>query len=212
MPKAATSSSEFIPAVILAGGAGRRLGQVDKALVALGHRPLIAHVVARLAPQVGALAISANCDPDRFGRLGLPVLPDTVPGRPGPLAGLLAGLDWAAAAHPAARRLLTVPVDCPFLPVDLVARLAAKAGAGEVALAASSGRRHPVVALWPLALAAKLRAGLADGSLRKVEAFAMGEPHVVVAWPGQPLDPFFNINTAEDLAAAEALLAPPLGR
>lgn len=201
-----------IPAVILAGGAGRRLGGLDKAFVPLGGRALIEHVVARLAHQVAAIAISANGDPERFARLGLPVLPDSIEGLPGPLAGLLAGLDWAAAAWPEARRLLTVPVDCPFLPADLAARLAAAGGAGEVMLAASGGRLHPVAALWPIGLAAALRAGLGDGSLGKVEAFALARPHKVVEWPAAPFDPFLNVNTAEDLAAAAALLGPPLGR
>ncbi|WP_119422620.1 molybdenum cofactor guanylyltransferase MobA [Desertibaculum subflavum] len=205
-----------IPAVILAGGEGRRLGGVDKAFVPLGGRALIEQVVARLAHQVAAIAISANGDPERFARLGLPVLPDPVAGRPGerrgPLAGLLAGLDWAAADWPEARRLLTVPVDCPFLPTDLAARLAAAGGAGEVVLAASGGRRHPVAALWPVGLAASLRTGLGDGSLRKVEAFALAQPHKAVEWSTAPFDPFLNINTAEDLAAATALLGAPLGR
>lgn len=196
----------MIPAVILAGGAGRRLGSVDKALVMLGSQPLIAHVAARLERQVAALAISANGDPDRFGRLGLPVLPDATPDRPGPLAGLLAGLDWVRAVHPAARRLLTVPVDCPFLPPDLAARLAAAGSEDAVVMAASGGRRHPVIALWPVKLAAALQAGLADGSLRKVEAFGAAGSHAVVEWPAAPFDPFFNVNTAADLATAEALL------
>jgi molybdopterin-guanine dinucleotide biosynthesis protein A len=195
-----------IPAVILAGGLGRRLGGVDKALVPLAGKPLIAHVVDRLAPQVSALAISANGDPDRFDRLGLPVLPDPVPDRPGPLAGVLAGLEWARVAHPEARRLLSVPVDCPLLPADLMARLAAAGGEDAVVMAASGGRRHPVVALWPVRLAPALRAGLTDGTARKVEAFAGGGSQAVVEWPIAPFDPFLNINTAEDLAAAAALL------
>ena len=201
-----------LPAVILAGGAGRRLGGVDKALVALEGRPLIAHVVDRLAGQVSALAISANGDPERFGRLGLPVLPDPVPDRPGPLAGVLAGLDWARAAYPKAPRLLTVPVDCPLLPADLVARLLAAGDDDHVVMAASGGKRHPVVALWPVGLATALRAGLRDGTLRKVETFGAARPHAVVEWPTVPFDPFFNVNTPKELVSVAALRAiPPSG-
>jgi molybdopterin-guanine dinucleotide biosynthesis protein A len=190
-----------VPAVILAGGRATRLGGSDKAFVPLGGRPLIDHVLARLRPQASALAISANGDPARFAALGLPVLADTVPGFPGPLAGLLAGIEWLRETRPSALALLTVPVDCPVLPGDLAARLHA-AAAGRIAIAASGGRRHPVAALWPVGIADALRAGLTDGGIRMVEAFALSRPHVTVDWPTEPFDPFLNINTPADLAAA----------
>lgn len=185
-------------AVILAGGQARRMGGGDKPLLPLAGRPLLAHVIARLGPQVTALALNANGDPARFAAFGLPVLPDPVPGQPGPLAGVLAAMDWAAARGEA--RVLTVAGDTPFLPADLVARLSTQ----PFAMAESLGRAHPVVALWPIALRAPLRAALAAGEHR-VGRFAAGHGAVQVPFPAPP-DPFVNINTPDDLARAEALL------
>ena len=186
----------MIAGIVLAGGRATRMGGGDKALLPLGGRALLAHVLARLGPQVGAVAISANGDPARFAGFGLPVLADTVPGLPGPLAGVLAGMDWAAGLG--MERLLCVAGDTPFLPVDLVARL----GAHPFAMAESLGRRHPTVALWPVALRDDLRAAL-DGGEHRVGRFAMDHGAVGVAFDA-PQDPFFNINTPEDLAEAEA--------
>lgn len=188
-----------IAAVILAGGQSRRMG-ADKALVRLAGRPLLAHVQRALAPQVAALAISANGDPARFAGFGLPVLPDTRP--LGPLSGVLAGLHWAAAQG--AEALVTAPVDAPFLPEDLVARLA-EGGCDSPALAESGGRLHPALGLWPVALAGALEAFLASGAKARVRDFALAQGGRVVAFP----DParFLNLNTPEDLAGAEARLA-----
>jgi molybdopterin-guanine dinucleotide biosynthesis protein A len=192
--------------VILAGGQARRMGGADKALLRLGGLSLAAHVRARMAPQCAALALSANGDPARLADLGLPVLPDRLPDgvdpHPGPLAGVLAGMDWAAAEGASA--LVTVPADTPFLPGDLVARLQAAAGPGGAAIAASPDaegrlRRHPVVALWPVALRADLRAALAGG-MRKVGLWADRHAPGVAAF-ALP-DPFFNINTPQDLDLA----------
>lgn len=192
--------------VILAGGLATRMGGRDKALIQFAGTPLAARVAAGLRPQVDALAINANGDPARFGFLGLPVLPDSEPGHPGPLAGVLAGLDWAAASVPEAM-LLSAPVDCPLLPSDLVARLAAAAEGRRIAVASSGGRLHPVAALWPVRLREALRRGLRDGSARKVGRFLRAFDHAIVEWPQAPFDPFANLNRPGDVAAAEALLA-----
>lgn len=189
-----------IAAIILAGGRARRMGGGDKLLLRVGGRTVLERTRAVLAGL--PLALSANGDPARFGPSGLPVLADGVPGQPGPLAGLLAGLDWAAALG--AARLLSVPGDCPFLPPDLVARLAARPG---LVLAASGGRLHPVVGLWPVGLRCGLRGALAAGEAR-VAAFAARHPMQVAEWPAGPPDPFLNLNRPEDLAMARALARP----
>lgn len=184
--------------MILAGGEGRRLGGADKALLPLAGRPLLAHVVACLAPQVAALALSANGDAARFAEYGLPVLADAS-GRvgEGPLAGVLAGLDWAAGLG--AERLLVSAVDTPFLPADLAVRLGAAPGA---AYAACAGRDHPSIALWPVAGRAQLAALYAAGE-RRLRAALAGAERVEFDGP----EYFFNINTPDDLAAAEGFLA-----
>jgi molybdenum cofactor guanylyltransferase len=166
---------------------------------------VLAHVLERLAPQVWPAAINANGDPARFTAFGLPVLPDTVPGRPGPLAGVLAGMDWAAGLG--AEHLIIVAADTPFLPPDLVVRLCA---AGPFALAASDPgggmRVHPVCGLWPVALRDTLRAALQAGQ-RRVLGWALDHGAVSVAFASDPVDPFFNLNTPDDLARAEVLAA-----
>lgn len=192
-----------LPAVVLAGGAARRLGG-DKAFRLLGERPLIDHVVSRLRSQCAPLAISANDDPTRYADFGVEVLQDPLPPGLGPLAGLLAGLDWAAATGYSA--VLTAPVDAPFLPLDLATRLAA----GRVPAVAASGgdelvRVHPTCGLWPAAARDRLRAALLGG-VRKVGVWAQEQRARTVLWPDAPRDPFFNINTPEDLRRAETLL------
>ena len=194
-----------VVAVVLAGGLARRMGGGDKALLHLAGRPMLGHILERLRPQVSGMALSANGDPARFAAFGLPVLPDAAPGG-GPLAGVLAGMRWAARAHPGAK-LLSLPSDTPLLPPDLVARLLAvrlTTGAA-IACAASGGRRHPVVALWPAALADALAAALAEGE-RGVGRFAAAHGLAAVEFAAEPVDPFMNVNTPADLAAAEALL------
>lgn len=192
------------PGVILAGGRATRMGGGDKGLRDLHGRPLMAHVIDRLAPQCAALAINANGDPARWSGFGLPVLADDVPDYPGPLAGVLAGLDWAAARG--AQAVVTAAADTPFLPRDLVARLAAAGGFALAATADDSGRLrvHPTFGLWPVRLRHDLRAALVAGQ-RRVAGWALDQGAVQVAFDTLPFDPFFNINTAEDLAAAEAL-------
>jgi molybdopterin-guanine dinucleotide biosynthesis protein A len=194
------SPAATVSGIVLAGGRGRRLGGVEKGLQALAGRPLIAHVIDRVAPQVAALAINANSIAAGYAALGLPLVADTLPGRPGPLAGVLAGLEWMRGPG----WLLSVPCDAPFLPPDLAARLCAVADNAEVACAASGGRLHPVCALWRHDLAPALRAALADGR-NGVEAFVRGRRLAVAEFAGDP-DPFLNVNTPEDLARAQGRL------
>ncbi|MCV2883037.1 molybdenum cofactor guanylyltransferase MobA [Actibacterium sp. XHP0104] len=189
--------------VILAGGRSTRMGGQDKATLRLAGRPMLAHVRDRIEPQVAGLAISAGPDPARFADAGLPALADA--GDQGPLAGILAGLDWVAdqgGAH-----MVSVAVDTPFFPCDLVPRLLlASEGAAPIAMAASDGRLHPVFALWPVALRDDLRAALGEGQ-RKVRHWAQGHGIAQADFAVSGVDPFFNLNTPQDLARAEALLA-----
>ena len=187
--------------VILAGGLARRLGGGDKALRDIGGRTVLARLVERMTPQVCGLVLNANGDPARFADYGLPTVPDSLPDHPGPLAGVLAGLEWAAAQAPGVAWIVTVPGDAPFIPTDLVARLHAGRGSATFACAASGGRTHPVAALWPVAAQDELRAALIAGQ-RKMDAFAGPDRTAVVEWEVGDVDPFFNVNTPEDLAKA----------
>ncbi|WP_198370998.1 molybdenum cofactor guanylyltransferase MobA [Roseomonas rosulenta] len=193
--------------VVLAGGLARRMGGGDKPLRLLGGRPMLDHVLARIAPQVAAVILNANGDPARFAGLGLPVVADGLPDHPGPLAGVLAALDWAAAHRPDLPWVVSVPGDSPFLPLDLVARLHAARAAQDVPLACarSGGQAHPPVGLWPVALRDDLRAALLAGE-RKIDRWTVRHGCAHADWPEHPVDPFFNANAPDDLAAAEALL------
>ena len=190
--------------VILAGGLARRMGGGDKGMQLVGGERVLDRLVRRMAPQVAALGVNANGDPSRLAGLGLPVLPDTVPDRPGPLAGVIAGLDWAAAHPSGAAWIVTVPGDCPFVPADLVARLHAGRGGADLACAASGGWTHPVAGLWPLSIRDALWKAVAGG-LRKIDAFTGRYATAVVEWTVDGVDPFFNVNTPEDLAAADRM-------
>ena len=189
--------------LILAGGRSRRMGGADKCFADLGGRPLIAHAIERAQHQVSALVIGAGGDPARFGAFELPVIADAIGDSAGPLAGILAGLEWAA--EQGSGRLATFAADVPFFPLDLVARLGGEAAAikGAVAIAASGGRSHPVFGLWPVELAGDLRDYLESGGRRSVLVYLDGHDIAEVDFPAQPTDPFFNINTPDDLAAAE---------
>ncbi|SNY50480.1 molybdenum cofactor guanylyltransferase [Pseudooceanicola antarcticus] len=200
----------ILAGMILAGGLSRRMQGHDKALVQLKGRPLLGHVLARLEPQVSELAVNFNGAPDRLSGLRLPVCPDTLPGHPGPLAGVLTAMDWAAGLG--AERVFTVATDTPFLPGDFVPRLllAAEDCEGPVLAASRDGqgalRAHPTCGLWPVTLRGPLRRALDDGQRRMMGwAEAQGACLAEFAAPG--IDPFFNVNTPEDLARAEALLA-----
>jgi molybdenum cofactor guanylyltransferase len=195
--------------LVLAGGLARRMGGGDKARIEIGGTTILARVLARLKPQCATVILNANGDPARFADTGLPVVPDSVPDFAGPLAGILAGLDWAAAHAPQIQDIASVPGDCPFLPTDLVARLAAARAAARKPLAcARSGEwRHPVVALWPVRLREDLRHVLVDEGLHKIETWTARHGVAIADWPVAPVDPFFNVNTPEDIAAAERLTA-----
>jgi molybdenum cofactor guanylyltransferase len=185
------------------------MGGGDKPLREIGGRTILARVIARLKPQCECLAINANGDPRRFATFGLPVIADGVKGAPGPLAGILAALDWAAANPPNSEWVLTAAGDCPFLPRDLVLRLseAVIAESADLAVAASRGRSHPVIAVWSVALRDRLRQALVAEGFRKVSEWTARTRLATVAWPAEPLDPFFNANTLQDLAEAERLAA-----
>jgi molybdopterin-guanine dinucleotide biosynthesis protein A len=191
--------------VVLAGGRGSRLGGVDKAMVTVAGRPLLAHVLDRLVPQVTAVVVNANGAADRFAAFGLPIIADETDDRPGPLAGILAGLDRAAAdGHALA---VTVSCDAPCLPPDLVSRFLAALEAGAPgAVAVSGGRRHPAVALWPSGAAGAVRAALLRGE-RRVDDVARALGLAEVVWPAGSFDPFFNVNEPQDIKAAELILA-----
>ncbi|TPI27011.1 molybdenum cofactor guanylyltransferase MobA [Mesorhizobium sp. B3-2-1] len=201
-----------IAGIILAGGQSRRMGGGDKSLLPLGSGCVLDQVLSRFGRQFETLALSANGDPARFARFGLPVLADTVEGFAGPLAGILTGLEWAAAATPC-KAIVTAAGDTPFLPLDLVDRLAAAAGErpGSIAVAFSAGRRHPTFALWPTGCHEALRHFLVDEDNKRVSAFIERHGCVEVEFQllqsaGQPIDPFFNMNVPDDLAHAEHLL------
>jgi molybdopterin-guanine dinucleotide biosynthesis protein A len=195
--------------VLLAGGKSQRMGGGDKSLRPLGGRPLLAHVIERVRPQLRDLVLNANGDPARFAAFGLPVVPDTIPDFAGPLAGVLAGMDWAAANAPDCPWIVTIPADSPFLPRDLVARLIAERDIeqADMACAMSAGQRYPVVALWPVRLRDELRRAIIQEDLHKVDAWSARYRLAVAEFAIDKVDPFFNANSPEDLAEAEQLLA-----
>lgn len=203
---------EPVTGVILAGGLSRRMGGGDKGLLDLGGASMLDRVIDRLRPQVGRLVLNANGDPGRFAAFGLPVVADATADYAGPLAGILAGMRWSLAHVPAARHIATVSSDAPFLPTDLVARLSSEIAdrPDAISLARSGGDVHPVIGLWPVALADDLEAWLAAGT-RKVLVWVDRHPSAQVDFPqieigGRRIDPFFNANTPEELAAARALI------
>ncbi len=193
---------------VLAGGLARRMGGGDKPLRLLAGRPLLRHVLDRVSPQVAAVVLNANGDPARFADYSLPVVPDGLPGNPGPLAGVLAALDWAAERRPDLPWVLTAPGDCPFLPFDLAERLhTARESVGvPLACAGTPGQAHPPVGLWPVSLRSALRDALLGGE-RKIDRWTARFGCAVAEWrPDGPVDPFFNANAPGDLAAAEGVL------
>ena len=204
------SGDSNVAGVLMAGGRSRRMGGGDKCLRALAGRPILAHVIARVKPQVGPLVLNANGDPARFAEFGLPVAADVVGGFAGPLAGVLTGLDWAAERVPGCAWLASFATDAPFLPAELVARLAAavEAPGVDMACAASDGRAHPVFGLWPLALRDDLRRAMVEEEVRKVDVWTARYRLARVEFPlvetaAGPLDLFFNTNRPEDLESAE---------
>jgi molybdopterin-guanine dinucleotide biosynthesis protein A len=198
-----------IVGLLLAGGQSRRMGGGDKALRLIGGVPLLDRVIERMRPQVETLVLNANGDPGRFASFGLPVVPDSVPDYAGPLAGVLAGLDWTAEHCPDCAYVVSVATDAPFLPRDLVSRLVRgmENSAADLACAASGGQPHPVIGLWPVRLREDLRRAVADETIRKVDVWTARHRLTIVPFPSEPLDPFFNANRPEDLTTAAALLA-----
>ena len=204
---AASKDTPATPGVLLAGGLARRMGGGDKPMRQIGGRTILRRVIARLEPQCDGLILNANGDPARFASFGLPVIADSVANFPGPLAGILAGLDWAAENRPDAEWVLSAAADCPFLPRDLVARLqrARIEQNAELAVAASGGQSHPVIGLWSVGLREELRHALVKEDIRKIDRWTARYPLATVTWPTEPVDPFFNANTVNDLAEAARL-------
>jgi molybdopterin-guanine dinucleotide biosynthesis protein A len=195
-----------VAGVILAGGLARRMGGGDKALLPLAGQPLLSHVIDRLRPQVDELVLNANGDPARFARFGLPVVADTVEGFAGPLAGVLAGMRWAAGRGHS--HVASAAGDTPFFPADLVARLIEAKGAQPICMAATQDperglSEHPTFALWPVDLADDLERALTEGHMRKVIVWTSRHGCARAVFQGNL--PFFNVNTPEDLAEAERI-------
>src|SRR4051794_33477977 len=185
------------------------MGGGDKALRLLAGVALLERVIERMRPQVETLVLNANGDPARFATFGLPVVADSVPDFAGPLAGILAGLDWLAANKPGTEWMVSVPGDCPFLPRDLAAKLhAARIINGKLLACAHSGDwRHPVAALWHVGLRDDLRHAITVEDLRKIEVWTARHGVALADWPTEPVDPFFNVNTPEDVEKATRLAA-----
>ena len=192
--------------LVLAGGLARRMGGGDKARIEIGGVSILDRVLATLSGQCINIIINANGDPERLADTGCTVVPDNVAGHPGPLAGILAGLDWLSRQDNGVEWIVSVPGDCPFLPDDLVEKLhqaRRNMGAGVPLACARSGEwRHPVVGLWPLALRADLRKALVEQGLRKIEVWTARHGIAIAEWPAEPIDPFFNVNTPEDAERA----------
>jgi molybdopterin-guanine dinucleotide biosynthesis protein A len=183
------------------------MGGGDKALIEIDGETILDRVLERIAPQCSDIILNANGDPARFAMFGCEVVSDDIPNFAGPLAGILVGLDWAATHAPGAAHVLSVPADCPFLPRDLVARLRAvmEEGGANLACARSGEWRHPTIALWPVTLRHDLRRAIVDEDLHKIEIFTARYGIAIADWPSTPIDPFFNVNTPDDAALAEAL-------
>ena len=192
---------------ILAGGLARRLAGANKAMLDIGGSTVLTRLIARLSPRVGRIVLNTNGNPGLFAGLGLTVIADSLPDHPGPLAGILAALEWAAAEGSGTEWVVTVPCDTPFLPADLAERLHAARSRDNAVLAcaASAGRTHPVAALWPVTLAPALRQAIIEQNVRKVSRFTDRYSRAIAEWGTDPVDPFFNVNTAEDLAEAQRL-------
>jgi molybdopterin-guanine dinucleotide biosynthesis protein A len=205
--------SEVSFGLLLAGGRASRMGGGDKPLLKLAGRTILAWVIERLAPQCAGLVLNANGDAQRFSPYLLPVVADTIPGFAGPLAGILSGLDWLAEQRSTARWAVSVAADTPFIPHDLVAVLHARrheAGA-DIAVAASAGRTHPVIALWPVEVRHALRQALVSDEIRKIDRFTARFRRAIADWPVESFDPFFNVNEPQDLALAEPIAARLVG-
>jgi len=198
-----------IVGVLLAGGLARRMGGGDKCLKVLGGKTLLDHAVARASKQVDTLILNANGDGARFADAGLPVVADVIEGFAGPLAGVLTGMEWAKQHEPEADFIVTFATDAPFFPLDMTAQFlqAVTAGRADMACASSNGRTHPVFAIWPVRLAGDLRHAMLDEDMRKIDRWTGRYNIQHVDFSTDPFDPFFNVNTPEDLAEAESVMS-----
>ena len=205
---ASPGAADGVAGVLLAGGRATRMGGGDKSLHSLAGRPILARVIERVRPQVSVLLLNANGDPARFQGFGLPVEGDVIEDFAGPLAGILTGLEWAGAHAPGCRWVASFPTDAPFLPEDLVRRMVAAVGAEDahIGCAASGGRTHPVVGLWPVGLAGDLRRAMTEDGVRKIDRWTAGYRVAYVEYAAAPVDPFFNVNRPGDLERAAGLL------
>ena len=195
--------------LVLAGGQARRMGGGDKAFIEIGAKKILDRVLARLKPSCVSVVLNANGDPQRFVPWGLPVIADSVKDFAGPLAGILAGMDWTARNYPAIEWMVSVPGDCPFLPEGLVERLhtVRLEQNKKLACAQSGDWRHPVVGLWNVRLREDLRKALVVEDLHKIEVWTARHGVAIATWPDKPVDPFFNVNSPEDVAQADKLAA-----
>jgi len=210
---AAAPAGEGVVGVLLAGGRATRMGGGDKCLRPLAGRPILARVIERVRPQVCRLLLNANGDAARFGEFGLPVAADVIEDFAGPLAGILTGLEWAARHAPGCRWVARFPTDAPFLPEDLIERMAAamRAGDAHIGCATSGGRTHPVVGLWPVRLAPALRRAMTEEGMRKIDRWTARYRVAYADYGCAPVDPFFNANRPGDLERAERLLGAATG-
>lgn len=207
-----------IAGLILAGGLARRMGGGDKAMIEVEGQSLLDRVIERLSPQVGPMILNANGDPNRFAQFTLPVVPDVVEGYAGPLVGVLTGLEWLAEHTMGVEWMVSVAADTPLFPLDLVERLhrAVMEENADLAVACTGDQAHPVFALWPVRLAAELRAAVVNENMRKIDAWTDRYKVARVQWSPKPVDPFFNVNTPEDVVRLRLLLSgefpanPPL--
>lgn len=209
VPEPELIGPEDIVGVVLAGGLSRRMDGREKSFVNVAGKPMLRHVLDRFTPQVEKVIINANGDAGRFAEYDYPVVADPIPDYAGPLAGILAALDWAAAHHPDSQFVVSVAADAPFLPSNLVQqflRVVADLGP-ELLCAASYGRTHPVVGLWPVHLRDELRRAVVDKGIRKVDVWTMRYRLAYVEFNNDIGDPFFNVNRPDDLLEAERLLA-----
>jgi molybdopterin-guanine dinucleotide biosynthesis protein A len=199
--------------VVLAGGLSRRMGGGDKPLRMVQGRTLLEHISGRLEPQCSEVILNANGDPTRFMTAGLVVVPDNIPDFVGPLAGILAALDWAAVYRPGIEWVVSVAADSPFLPCDFVSKLhSARLQCGaRLACARSAGRAHPTNGLWWVPLREDLRNALTHEKVRKIDHWTARHGVAIADWQSCPVDPFFNVNTPDDLVEAERLTNPNVG-
>ena len=207
-----SDAGERVAGLILAGGLSRRMGGGDKALIQVEGQSLLDRTIERLRPQVGPMILNANGDPSRLAEFTLPVVPDVIQGYAGPLVGILTGLEWLADHSLGVEWMVSVAADTPLFPEDLVERLftAVKAEGADLAIAYTGSRSHPVFALWPTRLAAQLRAAVVGEDIRKIEAWTDRYKVARVDWPNLPTDPFFNVNTPEDVVRLRMILSGTL--